>query len=309
MQIKSFFLLIFSLFSLSTMSQNDYIPEKSELISEEVYKKYSDVLKKSFSVNEADREYTNIAISYAYLKADSSYVFSNLSKALEKDSATLCEYIDVIGNRFNLKVFKEIDPIAWDNFCSICKDYNRRHPEEEILPSSDLEIKLSEIRKRDKMYRTLIRMKENKNETDSIDYYWSLQRKNDTLNFKAISLIFEEYGYPGKSQVHESFMNIACIVMQHTPLEIKEKHIKMLHDAAVAGEFRASTYIHLIDKLHFQKFGTQLYHTQRYKAKGESEYRPIDMEDEEGFEQRNKDWKNRIFHYGRLMELESFKRL
>ena len=308
MYVKYFSLLIFSLFPILTMCQDIYIPEKSEVISEEVYKKYSELLKKSFSVEEGDRGYKNIALCYAYLKADSSFVFSNLSKALEKDSAATCEYIDAI-KLFNLQVFKEVSPIAWDKLCAICEDYKRRHPKEEPLPSSDLETKLSEIRKRYDTYRTLIMLKENKNETDSIDYYWSVQQKNDSLNFIAISSIFDQSGYPGKSQVQESYMDIACIVMQHAPFEMKEKYIKLIHDAAVAGEFHASTYLHLIDHMHYDKFGTQLYHTQRYKGKDETSYRSMDMEDEEGFEKRNKEWKNRIFHYGRLRELESFKNL
>ena len=192
MYIKALLLLNFSLFSLLAVSQNIYIPEKSELISEEVYMKYSDILKQAFSEEGADRAYTNIAISYAYLKADSLYVFSNLSKALEKDSTTTCEYIDAIENVFNLQVFKEIDPIAWDNFCVICKNYNRRHPTEEAVPSSDLEIKLSEMLKRYGEYRRLMSLEETKNNKDSIDYYWSLQEKNDSLNFIELSSIFEE---------------------------------------------------------------------------------------------------------------------
>lgn len=307
MHVKTFLLLPFILLSLSTFCQDLYIPEKSELISEAHYKKYTKILKDAFKEDSK----INMAVCYANLQADSSYVFSNLSEGLKADSSFTCEYVEAMNDIFNLQTFRRISSTAWEELCILCKDYNKRHLKVPPVPISDLEFKLDKIIKRDGEYRTLVRIYQKRNQLDSIDYYWRLQQINDSLNFIAMALIFDEYGYPGKSQVQEAFMDIGCIVMQHAqaPFDRKTKYVKLIHDAAIAQEFHRATYIHLIDHMHYDKFGTQLYRTQRYKSKEETEYRAMDLEDPAGFDKRISDLKNGIFHFGRLVELEGFKDL
>ena len=287
------------LLSLSGICQDLYIPEKSELISESTYQKYTKRLTNAF-VDTSVIRYRERAIAYAILRVDSSYVFSNLSKALKTDSTETCEYVYIMDELFNNKSFQKISSSAWEDICILCKDYNKRHKKEELVPLSDLEVKLEEIDKRYCAYRFILMKKQTRNQLDSIDFYWRKQQMNDSINFIALASIFDKYGYPGKSQVQKGYMDVACIVMQHAPIDMKEKYINLIHEAAITGEFHGTTFLHLIDHMHFDKFGTQLYGTQSFKEKNDKGYRSMDMEDPEGFDKRNSDWKNNIFHFGKL---------
>ena len=219
--LKPLLFLIFTLFTLSAICQEQYVPERDELVSEGTYKKYTKRLTDAFA-DDSNIRYREMAVSYAILLADSVHVFSNLSKALSVDSTETCEYVYIMDELFNSVAFKKISLNAWEDLCVLCKDYNARHKKEKAIPFSDLEIRLDEIDQRYCEYRFLLMKKQTRNELDSIDYYWKKQSTNDSINFIALAAILEQYGYPGKSRVQEAYMDIACIVMQHAPFEMKK---------------------------------------------------------------------------------------
>jgi len=87
--------------------------------------------------------------------------------------------------------------------------------------------------------------------------------KNDSENQNRISLLLDSYGWLGAEKVSQRGINTVYLVLQHAPLDIKQKYIDMVERAVSKGEIRATDYAlfqdrYLLQRNDNQKYGTQV---------------------------------------------------
>lgn len=116
---------------------------------------------------------------------------------------------------------------------------------------------------------------------------WKKQNAVDSSNTIRVEEIIAEHGYPGKSLVGERSGEVAFFVIQHAELEIQEKYLDMMTEAADAGEVRWSLIAMLVDRVRMRQGKTQLYGSQVTRdSSGNSIFHPI--EDEPRVNERRK---------------------
>lgn len=86
---------------------------------------------------------------------------------------------------------------------------------------------------------------------------------NDSENQYRISLLLDSYGWLGAEKVSKRGINTVFLVLQHSPLNIKQKYIDMVQRAVSKGEIRAKDYALFQDRYLLQcndkqKYGTQV---------------------------------------------------
>ena len=116
------------------------------------------------------------------------------------------------------------------------------------------------IRYEDQRYRQLMRNHENG--TPEMDSLWRLQSAADSINTERITEIIDEHGYPGMSVVGPGHASTAFLVIQHADLEVQKKYLKIITDAADAGEVEWSSVALLIDRVRMREGKTQIYGSQ-----------------------------------------------
>lgn len=113
--------------------------------------------------------------------------------------------------------------------------------------------------------------------TPAMDSLWRIQNYSDSVNTIRIIEIIEEYGYPGKSLVGRGQMGTAFLVIQHADLEVQEKYLPVLKEAANKEELRWSSVALLIDRVNLRQGNKQIYGSQVGRTDdGEHYVSPID---------------------------------
>lgn len=92
---------------------------------------------------------------------------------------------------------------------------------------------------------------------------YSEMSNNDSENQNRISLLLDSYGWLGAEKVSQRGINTVFLVLQHSPLNIKQKYIDMVKRAVSKGEIKASDYALFQDRYLLQcndkqKYGTQV---------------------------------------------------
>ena len=78
------------------------------------------------------------------------------------------------------------------------------------------------------------------------DHYWTLQNRIDSLNVIFIELVFEKYGYPGKTLVDTPANETAWYIIQHSPKI--HQYISMMKKAAGENELPFRLYAMMLDR-------------------------------------------------------------
>jgi hypothetical protein len=113
--------------------------------------------------------------------------------------------------------------------------------------------------------------------TPSMDSLWKIQSYSDSINTIKICEIIDEYGYPGKSLVGGGQMGTAFLVIQHADLEVQERYLPIIKEAANNGEVRWSSLALLIDRVNLRKGSKQIYGSQIARTEdGEHYVSPIE---------------------------------
>ncbi|MEM7367370.1 MAG: DUF6624 domain-containing protein [Bacteroidota bacterium] len=108
---------------------------------------------------------------------------------------------------------------------------------------------------------------------------WAKQNAVDSSNTIRIEEIIAEHGYPGKSLVGDRSGEVAFFVIQHAELDIQEKYLDMMSEAADAGEVKWSLIAMLVDRVRMRQGKTQLYGSQVTRdSTGKSMFHPIEDE-------------------------------
>lgn len=210
--------------------------------------------------------------------------------------AAACAYSD--DNKAQLETYLDkAFELSWDGSKSIFQNY----PEFEYLKGTDFEAlinkyyneaakasglnlelmnELAEIRETDQAQRREMGPISEKYgwKSPQMDSLWNLQIAADEKNTKRIIELFEEMGYPGKSVVGVQQASTAFLVIQHADLEVQEKYMKLITDAADAGEVAWRSVALLVDRVRMRNGKTQIYGSQvsRDEQTGENYFAPIE---------------------------------
>ncbi len=133
------------------------------------------------------------------------------------------------------------------------------------FPNYDAELaeKLAEVGETDQAQRRHMREVSEKYgwESPQMDSLWTLQNYSDSVNTVYITQLIDKMGYPGKSVVGDE-ASTAFMVIQHADLEVQEKYLPVLREAADAGEMRWSSLALLIDRIEMRNERPQIYGSQ-----------------------------------------------
>lgn len=144
----------------------------------------------------------------------------------------------------------------------------------------DLMNELAEIRGTDQEHRAKMGPISEKYgwQSPQMDSLWTLQNAVDEKNQKRIIEIIEDIGYPGKTLVGNQQASTAFLVIQHADLEIQEKYLKTITDAADAGEVAWRSVALLVDRVRMRNGEKQIYGSQvsRDQETGEHYFAPIE---------------------------------
>ncbi len=191
--------------------------------------------------------------------------------------------------------YKEQMDIAFDLSWSGCKQIFYNYPEFKYLKDSDfekeilmryeqaaiaegLDVSLMEefewIRTEDQKYRREMGPIEKKYgwKSPQMDSLWVLQNNADSINTARICDYLDSKGYPGKSVVGESLASTAFLVIQHADLEVQEKYLPMITDAADAGEVNWRSVALLVDRVNMRNGKPQIYGSQVSRHPKTQEY-------------------------------------
>ena len=140
------------------------------------------------------------------------------------------------------------------------------HEDAAIASGVDLELmeEFETIRYEDQRYRQEMREvgETYGRQSPQMDSLWVLQNEADAINTDRIIEVLEERGYPGKSLVGPGMASTAFLVIQHADLEIQEKYLKTITDAADAGEVNWSSVALLVDRINMRNERPQIYGSQ-----------------------------------------------
>lgn len=263
-----FSLLIFA-FAKAQNAQNEFIPKNKRNVSNEDYLRAIGLLKSNYQnirenqgkVNYAN--YWNKAFAYATMKYDKDSIFDNLTKSRNLNNESFCYIANAqLKNTHykQLKFYKMLGD-AYLPFLKSCEgiEFNRTTLEERWKEKKQLNLtgfnesvidKLIVLMDKDQYYR--------------FDTTWDeRQRQLDSEVQVALTKILNTFGYPGKSMVGESYMNYACLMIEHGgDLEYQEKYLPMVTEALKEGEVEKNYVRMLIDRIHWKKTDKQIFGSQ-----------------------------------------------
>lgn len=135
-----------------------------------------------------------------------------------------------------------------------------------IADGLDLELieKMKEVRVSDQAQRQEMRGISEKYgwQSPQMDSLWKLQSYSDSVNTIFISNLIDERGYPGRSMVGADLASTAFLVIQHADIDVQQKYLPIIKDAADAGEVRWSSVALLIDRVNLRTGKPQIYGSQ-----------------------------------------------
>jgi hypothetical protein len=149
---------------------------------------------------------------------------------------------------------------------------------------------LSKIWETDQYYRFRLGKAYEQNDTALIASLWKVMRRADSLNGNVAKLevIIDRIGWPTISRVGKYGAGTAFLVMDHSPVDIMEKYLPFLEQAARAGEASLADFATMKDRVLVNRGKKQLYGTQKYRDQlGKAVFFPI--EDETNVNKRRKE--------------------
>jgi hypothetical protein len=268
------FLINYKLFSQET--SKCYLPPFVGQIDSSKYKNYVSLIRNSFSDDEKFPEHVNkhnIYIGYYHLKAPKDTLFSYYHKSIDFDPVRECEhtYHGKYSKPFNDTLSKKF-PKEWKQICvrcdSVYSKFNKALIEQlKKIEASDQEFRVTEANAED----------------------WKKQNIIDSVNMVQVEKIISIYGYPGKSLVGSEYSETAFLVIQHASLEVQEKYLPIIKEAATKRQIRKSPCALLIDRINMRKGVPQIYGTQLITDKLTGKYKLYPVENIKNVDERRKE--------------------
>jgi len=161
--------------------------------------------------------------------------------------------------------YEEFDYLRENDFNEVINQYYKH-----AIDTSGVDLALMKefenIMYEDQRYRKDMRAtsKEFGNNSSQMDSLWVLQNNADSLNTIRIIEVIDSIGYPGKSVVGPSMASTAFFVIQHANLEVQEKYLDLITNAADEGEVKWRSVALLVDRVRLGQDKTQIYGSQVY---------------------------------------------
>lgn len=250
-------LLLSSIFVLGSCKYDtpkDYYPPKHSDIANVVYNKYILLLDSAYR----DKNFFLVGLHLANLKAPEDKVFAAVEKGIVDDPNNcfkVYEYFRLYDQHNFMVNLVKADTSRYKQIYINCrnalgKEVFEQYQEEkerqhqlriDNRPKLDtsrfdtvLIAMLTQIDTDDQIYRTAAAKKGL--ESDSIDYYWILQKRNDSLNLAKIDRLIAN-GYPQIEQVGYELTLVPWLVLHHqAEIDTRLKYQDVLQAAADRGE-------------------------------------------------------------------------
>jgi hypothetical protein len=269
-----FFFIYSMIFSQETSAP--YLPPYIGQIDSQKYNNYISLLKESFKEDEITSNYTskhNIYVSYYHLKVHKDTIFKFYNKSIDFDPVKECEHTykgkfsKPINDTLSKKFHKE-----WKQICMRCDSVYSKFNKELIEQLKKIEASDQEFRGK---------------EASAED--WKKQNIIDSLNTVKVEKIISTYGYPGKNLVGSEYSETAFLVIQHASLEVQEKYLPIIKEAATRRQIRKSPCALLIDRINMRKGVPQIYGTQLVFDKLTGKYKLYPIENIKNVDERRKE--------------------
>lgn len=254
----------------------DFYPKKTDENSEEDYLQGKKILDRAYEVIKENNnifqqaDYMNIALAYSFMGVESNTVYQLLLKGKDINPTMFCAVLNINaeshdGDITKQHYYKVLGEKRYKGLLSECKNIDTspmtlaEHIDEmENLDLSGLNKPLIErlivLMDKDQRYReSFATLKPN----------WDIQKKLDLEVHNELITIFDEYGYPGKSVVGNKYKDYVCLMLEHTnQLISQEKYLPTVIDALKKKELNKGAVKMLIDRIHSNKYGTQIFGSQ-----------------------------------------------
>lgn len=127
-----------------------------------------------------------------------------------------------------------------------------------------LKVKLEEMYETDQQVRQKYLELSQSTAPDAVAIQQAIQemQQADRKNQQEVLAILEQQGWPSRSQVGSKAQMAAFLVIQHAPLEVQEKYLPLMREAAAAGELELRNLALLEDRVLMRNGKPQLYGSQ-----------------------------------------------
>mgnify|MGYP000011318830 CR=1 FL=1 len=277
----NFLLLLFCLSANFIFAQTyaDLVAEGNRFYDEKDYVASMTSYQRAFEMNDAPEtgDYYNAACSAA-LAEENEKALDYLTKSIDSGWTSLKWMLndaDLSTLHTEKRWQEQVDRLT------AMKEEREKDMDKTLM--SELE----EIREKDQRYRMQMRGFSDKYGWDSpqVDSLWALQSPMDSLNTLRILEIIEERGYPGKTLVGDQ-ASTAFLVIQHADIEIQEKYLPIMTEAAEKGEMPYSSLALLIDRINMRNNKPQIYGSQLQRDEETGGWMFYYIEDEKNVNKR-----------------------
>lgn len=120
-----------------------------------------------------------------------------------------------------------------------------------------------------------------------VDALWELKQKLNHKNLERLIEIIDENGWPKVSDVGGTAASAVFLIIQHADLEVQEKYLPIMKEAADEGEASWASLAMLIDRVEMRSKRPQIYGSQIQRI--DDEFIVYQIKDPEYVNQRRKE--------------------
>ena len=212
-------------------------------------------------------DYWNVAMCYAYMDVDRTKILNLLLKAQERDNTSFCKILNTQndegrGDLDQIRFYKILGDHyrKWISDCTGIVDENRSlaelYKEKSKLDLTGLNEPLIDrllvMSVKDQMYRG-----------QGHSVYMENRLMQEVLDREVeneLIEIFEEFGYPTKELVGESYSTLGCLLLEHTGQpKTQEKYLEMVSDAFQNDRTIKPYFKMLLDRYYWRTTGKQIF--------------------------------------------------
>jgi hypothetical protein len=241
--------------SLTAQDFDQWISTAESSYDEKKYEQSAEAYTSAFELSDGNaRHYYNAACSWAltgdtlqsiqYLELSAKSGYKNRDWA-EKDTDLRALHA--------LSQWNEVINLMQQNKDLYEKDFNK-----------PLQAQLENIYVRDQALRQLYpdAMEKFGQDSEEMQYFWSVVAKEDSINEQEVITIIDEYGWVGKNEVGGKANTALWLVIQHAPLEIQEQYLPLLKESVKKEQSSGSHLALLEDRIQMRHGKPQVYGSQ-----------------------------------------------
>lgn len=198
-------------------------------------------------------DYWNLTTAFLMLNEPAGAVRLSFSKAVADHPATVCAYLGSAEPRALQRAIPDM-VMPFQAYCASTPadeafDPSRYAAERRLDP--EIVSRIWRIHSEDQHART------------SSGADWEQQQARDLANQRAILDLYREHGtYIGKSLVGEELAAVMWAVIQHSNVEMMQTFLPVVQTAVAHGELPPTPFKMLIDRLHAEQQGNQIFGSQ-----------------------------------------------